>query len=144
MRVNTPRQILLVEDEVTDAALAIEALESLKQEWHVHHTNDGTRALNWLHRIGEYIEAPRVHLAFLDLNLPGRNGLSILEEVRKDDELSRIPIVVLSTSNRPEDVRRAYELGARGFIQKSFDYEDFVRSLSVACEYWLCVSEYVP
>ena len=135
------RTILLVEDELADANLALEAIRSLNEPWDVRHVRDGRAAMAFLLRENEFEDEPFADLVFLDLNLPAWNGLSFLEEISRDHRIRRVPFIVLSTSNRGEDIDRAYALGAMGFIQKPFDYEQFIHSLRITCEYWLRVHQ---
>jgi len=135
----TSFDILLVEDDMGDAGLVKIALRRGSHAVVLHHVKDGEEALAFLRRIGEHAAAPRPDIMFLDLNLPGRSGHEILEEVKADNDLRKIPVVVLSTSEAERDVMRSYQLGANSFVSKPMDVEDFTRSIHAIESYWFDV-----
>ncbi|MBC7906278.1 MAG: response regulator [Rhodospirillaceae bacterium] len=129
--------ILLVEDDLGDAGLVKIALRRGVYPTQMHHVKNGTEALGFLRRIGAaYVGAPRPDLVLLDLNLPGRSGHEILEELKSDRSLRGIPVVVLSTSEAERDVLKSYQLGANSFVSKPMDIEDFSRAIHAVQDYW--------
>ena len=107
-----PIEILLVEDSPSDTELTLEALKEFKVRNHVSIVEDGVLAMQFLRREGPYAQAPRPDLIMLDLNLPRKDGREVLAEIKADDQLKTIPIVVLTTSRAQQDVLRAYQLNA--------------------------------
>ena len=104
---NQPIEILLVEDSPSDAALTREALLEAKVQNHLHAVEDGVAALEFLHRRGPHRHAPRPGLILLDLNLPRKDGRAVLAEIKTDEVLKTIPVVVLTTSQNEADILRA-------------------------------------
>ena len=100
------------------------------------HVKDGDEAMAFLHRLGAHGEAPRPELILLDLNLPGRSGHEVLEDIRADSGLRSIPIVILSTSGTERDVRKAYMLGASSYVAKPMDVEDFTAAIHSIEDFW--------
>lgn len=132
--------ILLIEDDLGDAGLVKIALRRGVHPVDLHHVNNGTEALAFLRRIGvEFAQVPRPDLILLDLNLPGRSGHEILEELKGDRRLRGIPVVVLSTSEAERDVQKSYQLGANSFVSKPMDIEDFSRAIHAVQDYWFRV-----
>lgn len=134
--------ILLVEDDLGDAGLVKIAIR--RGEWQVnpHHVKNGDEALAFLRRIGpDLADAPRPDLILLDLNLPGRSGHEVLNDLKSDYDLRKIPVVVLSTSDAERDVMRAYQLGANSYVTKPMDVEDFTRTIHGIQEYWFGVAQ---
>lgn len=129
--------ILLVEDDLGDAGLVKIALRRGSYPTQLHHVKNGTEALAFLRRIGAaFAEAPRPDVILLDLNLPGRSGHEILEELKADRDLRGIPVVVLSTSEAERDVLKSYQLGANSFVSKPMDVEDFSAAIHRVQDYW--------
>lgn len=128
--------VLLVEDDPGDAGLAREALREGKFTCRIHHADGGDAALDFMRRRGAYVEAPRPDLVLLDLNMPGITGWDVLQEMRGDPLLTHLPVVVLTTSDYPADVNRAYSLGANSFVTKPVDFDDFVAAMRGIEEFW--------
>lgn len=129
--------ILMVEDDMGDAGLVRIALRRGAYPVQLHHVKNGTEAFAFLRRIGaDFREAPRPDLILLDLNLPGRSGHEVLEELKADRGLRGIPVVVLSTSEAERDVQKSYQLGASSFLTKPMDVEDFTRAIHAMEDYW--------
>jgi CheY-like chemotaxis protein len=122
----TPIEVLLVEDDPGDVLLIQEAFEFNKVHNNLNIARDGEQALAYLRREGEYADAPRPDLVLLDLNLPRKDGREVLQEVKTDDDLRTIPIVVLTTSEAEEDVLRSYQLHANAYVTKPVDFDRFV------------------
>ena len=134
-----PATILLVEDSPADALLAQEALRSAKVPSTVHVVEDGEEALLFLHGAGPYANAPRPDLILLDLNLPKKGGLEVLEEVKTEPDLKAIPVVVLTTSQDAGDVLHAYALHANCYITKPVDFVQFTEVIQAIAHFWFTV-----
>lgn len=139
-----PIEILLIEDNPGDADLAREALEIAKVHNMLHVVGDGVAAMNFLRRTGAYASAPRPDLIILDLNLPLMDGREVLAEVKSDDDLKRIPVVILTTSSSEEDILRSYNLHANCFITKPIDLNQFMKVVRSIEEFWLCIVKLPP
>jgi CheY-like chemotaxis protein len=122
----TEIDVLLVEDDAGDVLMTQEAFEHHKLRNHLHVVSDGVEALSFLRREGEFADAPRPGLILLDLNLPRKDGREVLEEVKNDESLRTIPIVVLTTSQAEEDILRSYNLHANAYVAKPVDFERFI------------------
>ena len=120
-----PIEVLLVEDDPGDVLMTQEAFEEHKVRNRLNVVSDGAEALAYLRREGQYADAVRPDLILLDLNLPKRDGREVLEEVKKDPDLGRIPVVVLTTSQTKEDVARSYELHASVHVSKPSDFDQY-------------------
>ena len=118
-------EILLVEDSATDVLLAKEALGSSKIVNNLQTVSDGVEAMGFLRREGKHKDAPRPCLILLDLNLPKKDGREFLAEIKNDEKLKHIPVVVLTTSKNEVDILKAYSLHANCYIVKPVDFEKF-------------------
>jgi CheY-like chemotaxis protein len=132
-------EILLVEDDPGDELITREAFEHNKLNNRLHVAHDGEEGLRFLYRNGEYQDAPRPDLILLDLNLPKYDGRQLLEKVKSDPDLSRIPIVVLTTSSAEEDILRSYELHANAYVTKPVDIDQFISAVRQIDEFFLQV-----
>src|SRR5580658_3617027 len=121
--------VLLVEDDEGDVLMTREAFEHYKIQNPLHVVTDGEQALQFLHRVGPYTDAPRPGLILLDVNLPRRSGLEVLAELKQDDELLMIPVIMLTTSRAEQDIVRSYSLHANAFITKPVNFEDFIDAI---------------
>ena len=121
--------VLLVEDDPGDVLMTREAFEHHKIRNQLHVVNDGEQALQFLHRTGDYASAPRPGLILLDLNLPRRDGLEVLAELKGDAGLRVIPVVILTTSQAEEDILRSYALHANAYVSKPVDFEHFIDAI---------------
>ena len=135
----TPIEILLVEDSPADVRLTVEALRDAKVRNHLHVAPDGIEALKFLRREGAHVNAPRPDLILLDLNLPRKDGREVLEEVKADPMLRRIPVVVLTTSEAEQDILRSYDLHANCYIRKPVDLDQFITIVRSIEEFWLTI-----
>lgn len=134
-----PVEILLVEDSPTDILLAKEALEDSKLVNKLSTVPDGVEAMAFLRREGPYCDAPRPGLILLDLNLPKKDGREVLAEIKSDEKLMRIPVVVLTTSKSEADVLKAYGLHANCYIVKPVDFEKFADVVKYIENFWFAV-----
>lgn len=130
-------EILLAEDNPGDVRLTREALHSNKIRNRLHVAADGVAALAFLRREGEYAGAPRPDLILLDLNMPRKNGLEVLGEIKADPDLRRIPVVVLTTSSAEQDILASYDEHANCYIVKPVDLDRFVEVLQRIEGFWL-------
>ena len=121
--------VLLVEDDPGDALIVREAFEHYKIRNTLHVVTDGEQALRFVHRAGEFADAPRPGLIMLDLNLPRRDGLEVLAELKADPALRVIPVVILTTSRSEEDVLRSYSLHANAYVTKPVEFERFMDAI---------------
>lgn len=132
-----PVEILLVEDNPGDVRLTKEALKEAKVINHLTVLKDGIEALTFLRREGQYANAPRPHLILLDLNLPKKDGREVLAEIKDDEKLKRIPVVVLTTSQNEQDVLKTYNLHANCYVTKPVDLERFITVVKSIEDFWL-------
>ena len=141
---NGPIEILLVEDNPGDVRLTKEALKEGKVYSNLHTVKDGVEAMEYLRREGKYKDVPRPDIILLDLNLPRKDGREVLEEIKSDDKLKRIPVVVLTTSKAEEDVLRTYNLHANCYVTKPVDLEKFIVVVKSIDVFWLTVVTLPP
>ena len=134
-----PVEILLVEDNPADVRLTREALKEGKVYNNLHWAKDGVEALEFLHRQGKYASSPRPDIILLDLNLPKKDGREVLQDIKKDDKLKRIPVVILTTSKAEEDVLKSYNLHANCYVTKPVDLEQFIVVVKSIDMFWLTV-----
>ena len=139
-----PIEILLVEDNAGDARLALEALKDSKVLNNVNVVGDGVEAMAFLHRQGIYAKSPRPDLVLLDLNMPKKDGREVLAEIKSDDGLKRIPVVILTTSKAEEDIARSYDLHANCYISKPIDLEQFMKVVKSIEDFWLTIVRLPP
>jgi two-component system, chemotaxis family, response regulator Rcp1 len=131
--------ILLVEDNPGDVRLTQEALREGKVRNRLSIARDGVEALRFLRREGEYADAPRPDVILLDLNLPKKDGREVLAEIKADDSLKRIPVVVLTTSSSEQDILRTYDLHANCYITKPVDLDQFIEVVKGVEDFWLTI-----
>jgi CheY-like chemotaxis protein len=132
--------ILLVEDNPGDATLVRRALDTGRLRPDIVVVTDGVLAVDYLRRKGPHAGARRPDLVLLDMNLPKKDGREVLQELKADDELKHIPIVVLTTSDADDDVRRIYDLHANCFVTKPMELDDFMRVIRAIEEFWLGIA----
>jgi len=132
-----PIEILLVEDNKADVRLTQEALKDAKVRNNLRVAADGVEAMAMLRRQGSHASAPRPDLIFLDLNLPKKDGREVLEEIKNDESLKHIPVVILTTSQAEQDILKSYRLQANAYVTKPVGLEDFLRVVKSIEEFWL-------
>ena len=132
-------EILLVEDNPGDARLTEEAFKESKVRSRLRHLPDGDEALAYLRREGKYAGARRPQIILLDLNLPRLDGRQVLAQIKSDDQLKRIPVIVMTTSQAEEDVLRAYNLYANCYVPKPMDLDAFLRVIRSIEDFWLTI-----
>jgi two-component system, chemotaxis family, response regulator Rcp1 len=134
-----PIDILLVEDNPGDARLTREALRDAKVRNNLHVAADGVEALAFLRRQGRYADVPRPDLILLDLNLPKKDGREVLEEIKHEEALRHIPVVVLTTSQAEKDILESYRLQANAYVTKPVDLDQFLEVVRSIEQFWLQV-----
>jgi CheY-like chemotaxis protein len=134
-----PIDVLLVEDDEGDVLMTREAFEFYKIRNRLHVVTDGEQALKFVRREGPYRDAPRPGLILLDVNLPRLSGLEVLAELKKDQELLVIPVVMLTTSRAEEDILRSYELHANAYVSKPVDFEGFIAAIRQIDDFFLAL-----
>ncbi|MDE0204582.1 MAG: response regulator [Candidatus Tectomicrobia bacterium] len=139
--------VLLVEDNPRDVRLTERAFEQADVPHDLQVVRDGDEALAYLHREGEYAAAdssPRPHMILLDLNLPRMGGHELMQRVRQDVRFRHVPIIVLTTSARPDDVRQAYDNGANAYLLKPVEFSRFTEVIGHLASFWLETVELPP
>jgi len=136
---NLPFKILLAEDNPGDVRLTREAFKESKVLVNLSVVADGEAALAYLRREREYVNAEHPDLILLDLNLPKKDGRQVLAEIKSDDKLKRIPVVVLTTSRSEEDILKAYDLHVNCYIEKPVNFDQFIKIVKSIEEFWLTI-----
>ena len=136
MQNRKPIEILLVEDNPGDVRLTKEALREAKLSTRMHVAYDGVDALAFLRREGAYAEMPRPDLILLDLNLPRKGGREVLAEIKADEHLRRIPVVILTTSQAEQDIIETYNLHANAYVNKPVDLDQFAKVVKSIEDFW--------
>jgi two-component system, chemotaxis family, response regulator Rcp1 len=131
-----PIEILLVEDSLADIELTKLGFREGKIANNLSVVRDGDEAMMFLRRERPFADAPRPDLILLDLNLPGKDGREVLEEIKSDEDLKKIPVVILTTSHADEDIMRAYGLYANAYMTKPVGFEGFVQIIQGISDYW--------
>jgi CheY-like chemotaxis protein len=142
-----PFEILLVEDNPADVEITIEAFRRSRSGNRVSVCRDGEEALEFLFQRGRFARAtsaPRPDLVLMDLNLPRKSGAEVIEQMKGNESLRDIPVVVLTTSDRDEDVRRCYKIGANNYLIKPVQFDDCVKLITDIQQYWLELSKLPP
>lgn len=129
-------KVLVVEDNPNDVAIIKRAMRKSDVKCDLYFARDGEEAMNFLYRQGEFTDAPRPDLILLDLNLPKINGLEVLTKIKEDEHLKRLPVIVLTISEREEDMVKAYDSGAASYMTKPVDSKDFERLIQTVQDYW--------
>jgi CheY-like chemotaxis protein len=130
-----PIEILLVEDNPADVRLTIEAFREADTPSRLHVVDDGVKALAFLRAVGPATPAP--DLILLDLNLPRKDGREVLQEIKHDDALKHIPVIVLTTSQAEQDILRSYHLRANAYVTKPVDVDQFFKAVKSIDLFWL-------
>ncbi|MGE5456998.1 MAG: response regulator [Methanococcaceae archaeon] len=137
-------EILLVEDNPGDVRLTQEAFLEGKVWNNIHVAKDGVEAISFLKKRDNFAKAPRPDIILLDLNLPKKNGREVLAEIKSDNTLKSIPVIILTTSQAEKDITESYELNANCFITKPVDLDDFFRVIKTLQEFWLKIVKLPP
>ncbi len=139
-----PIEVLLVEDNPGDAELTRIALQDSKISINLNVVEDGVEAMAFLRRQDNYARKPHPDIVLLDLNLPRKDGREVLAEIKSDDKLKRIPVVVLTTSQSEEDILKAYNLAANCYITKPVDFDQFVKIVQSIENFWFAIVKLPP
>ncbi len=139
-----PVEILLVEDSPGDIRLTQEALRDAKVKNNLHVARDGVEAMAYLRQEADNAEMPRPDLVLLDLNLPKKSGQEVLDEIKSDDDLKSIPVVILTVSEADEDIAKSYSQHANSFISKPVDLEQFSTVVKAIDEFWFTIVKLPP
>jgi CheY-like chemotaxis protein len=132
-----PLEILFAEDDDDHAELVLRGLSEHRVANRVHRAKDGAEALDFLHRRAKQVNSPRPDVVLLDLRLPKVDGLDVLREIKQSEEYRRIPVVVLTTSDKDSDIARAYDLHANAYLVKPVDFSTFVDLMRDLGFFWL-------
>jgi chemotaxis family two-component system response regulator Rcp1 len=139
-----PVEILLVEDNAGDVRLAREGLRECKLLNNLSVADDGVKAMAFLRREGEHAHAPRPDLIMLDLNLPRKDGREVLKEIKEDEKLKQIPVVILTTSKAEEDIVKSYSLHANCYVTKPLAIEQFIEVVQAIETFWFTIVKLPP
>jgi two-component system, chemotaxis family, response regulator Rcp1 len=134
-------RVLQVEDNEADVRLTREALREAGEELRLSVVGDGEQALAYLRNEAGFEDVPRPHLVLLDLNLPRKDGVEVLREMRSDPDLAPIPVVVLTSSSAAHDVDACYAAGANAFVVKSLELDEFIDRIGAIREFWFSVAQ---
>ena len=138
-RSSRPVEVLLVEDNPGDVRLTQEAFKDGRVLVNLTVAADGVEAMEFLNRTGKFSDAPVPDLILLDLNLPKKNGREVLTEIKADEELRRIPVIVMTTSKAEQDIHRAYKLNANCYVTKPVDLDEFLHVVRSIEDFWLTI-----
>jgi two-component system response regulator len=139
-----PVEILLIEDNPGDVRLTIEALKESKIINNLNIVYDGIEAMEYLTKQGKFKDKPRPELILLDLNLPKKDGREVLAEIKANDKLKRIPVVILTTSEADEDILRTYQLHANCYITKPVNMDQFIKVVKSVGDFWFSIVRLPP
>lgn len=134
-----PADFLLVEDNPGDVRLTQEALKSHKVQNNLHVVTDGEEAMAFLRMQGKYANAPRPDIILLDLNLPRKDGREVLAEIKSDNNLKAIPVVIITSSEAEQDVVKSYNLNANCYITKPVNLDQFIKVVQSINDFWLTI-----
>jgi chemotaxis family two-component system response regulator Rcp1 len=137
--VGKPIEILLVEDNPEDASLTIETLQEGRISNHVTHLDDGVPAMEFLRQRAPFGGAPRPDLILLDLKLQKMHGREVLAEIKKDPDLKRIPVVIMTTSSAEQDIFESYNLHANCYLTKPVELDEFISVVRKIEDFWLTI-----
>ncbi len=139
--------ILIIEDNDVDFEITTRAFRKAKIANQIQRCEDGDLALDYLYHRGDYVDSnkfPTPSVILLDLNLPGIDGREVLQKIKIDEHLKRIPVIVLTTSNDKRDIEECYRLGANSYVQKPVQFERFLDAIIRLTDYWLGISILPP
>lgn len=137
-------EILLVEDNMSDAELTIRALKKNNLANKLMHVKDGEEALEFIYSTGKYVNNVTDHalkVILLDLKMPKVNGLQVLERIRSDEKTKNIPVVILTSSKEDPDIKKCYEFGVNSYVVKPVQFEEFIKAVSEVGLYWMIINQ---
>ncbi|TWU04477.1 response regulator [Stieleria varia] len=132
--------VLLVEDNADDAYLTSVGFKRSDHDVTLHHVSNGEQCMEFLRKKGRFVDAPTPDIVLLDLNMPVMDGREVLAEISQDERLRRIRLLVLTTSDSPQDLAIAYEHGCASYIVKPFDLHDLQHTVDQICDYWFDIT----
>ncbi|HVI53836.1 MAG TPA: response regulator [Luteibacter sp.] len=137
------RTILLVEDSMADAEMAIDALREAKLANPVVHVEDGVDCLDWLYRRGQYTDRPEgdPSVILLDIKMPRMDGLEVLKQLRTEEKWKRLPVVILSSSREESDLARSWDLGVNAYVLKPVDVQQFFTAVQTLGHFWAVLNQ---
>lgn len=138
----TEPKILLVEDNAADIRLTEKALQNSQIVSIMHIARDGVEAIDFLKKRGKFSNASSPNLIFLDLNLPKKNGFEVLKEIKQNEDLKRIPVVILTISDSEEDIKKAYNLHTNCYIIKPLEIKDFYKVVNSIIDFWFKIVKF--
>ncbi len=139
-----PIELLMVEDNLGDARLTMEALKDAKVHNVIHHVEDGIEAMDFLHKQGKYADVNQPDIILLDLNLPRKDGREVLEEIKTDPKLKQIPVIIMTISQAAEDIIQSYNLYANCYITKPINLDQFMKVIKSLEDFWLTIVKLPP
>lgn len=134
-----PIEVLLVEDNPGDVRLMREALKDSKVHNNLHVVCDGDEAMSFLRHEGKHSRSPEPNLIMLDLNLPGKDGREVLDEIKNDPSLKHIPVVIVTTSSAEADILKSYSLHANCYVTKPVNLEQFIKVVHAIEDFWFTI-----
>jgi two-component system response regulator len=142
-RVQDPKKysFLMAEDNLDDILIIKRAWKRANIKNKLYFVNDGAEALDFIYRRGVHADAPPIFVLLLDLNMPRMNGFEVLEKIKRDISTRSIPVIVLTTSNRDVDIKRAYNLGCNSYIVKPGSFRNFLDAVKEIYSYWMIRNE---
>jgi CheY-like chemotaxis protein len=140
------KRVLIVEDDPCDVELMINALGENNLADYVFITHDGEEALNFLYHRDKYASLPQGDPQFilLDLKMPKVDGFTVLKQLKSDNQLKSVPVIILTSSQEPGDVDKCYKLGANAYVVKPVQYKDFLKVIRILCEFWIFINKASP
>ena len=130
-------KVLIVEDNPQDLRLIEEVFKDTNLNNRIYIVKDGVDAMSFLYKLNDFVEAPRPDIILLDLNLPRKDGREVLKEIKNDEDLKSIPVVILTTSSAREDIIKTYRDHANCYITKPVDFDDFLKVITAIEDFWL-------
>ena len=132
-------RLLLVDDDPSDVELVRESLKTSKLLVEINHVSDGHECMEYLRQVGKYSSAKTPDVIFLDLNMPKKDGRQVLKEMKSDELLKQIPVVILTTSDAEVDIVKSYKLGANCYVTKPVDFNQIQKVVNEIAEFWFTV-----
>jgi two-component system response regulator len=137
-----PIEVLLVEDDPADVELTLEVMDRTRLKVQMNVVKDGVEAMEYLRRDGKYTDSIRPDLILLDLNMPRKDGREVLHEIKSDEDLKSISVVILTTSDSDEDIIKTYATGANCYVTKPVGLEQFIKVVKAIEDFWFTVVKY--
>lgn len=136
-----PFEVLMIEDNPADVRLVEEAFKESNINNNLSVVEDGVEAVEFLHRQGKYANVLRPDLILLDLNLPRKNGVEVLQEIKSESNLRTIPVIILTVSKAEQDINKVYNLHANCYIIKPVDFHEFIRIIKGIHDFWFTIAK---